>query len=159
VWLEATASIYAARADVVPHLDGADVFVTLHQRGGATAAVQVDMNVLPATVDPTNQTNVDPRSLVPASAVPIASERLDAGQLAADGTRQVHASFSIADADLWTPQSPALYVLEVRVLWEERPVDQLFETFGLRRIAVDTKGPRLLLNGVPVAFAGVRAAR
>ncbi|HEY8736003.1 MAG TPA: sugar-binding domain-containing protein [Candidatus Dormibacteraeota bacterium] len=155
VWLEATASIYAARADVVPHLDGADVFVTLHQRGGATAAVQVDMNVLPATVDPTNQTNVDPRSLVPASAVPIASERLDAGQLAADGTRQVHASFSIADADLWTPQSPALYVLEVRVLWEERPVDQLFETFGLRRIAVDTKGPRLLLNGVPVAFAGV----
>ncbi len=155
VWLEATSAIYAARADVVPHLDGADVYVTLHQRRGAPARVQVDLSLLPATVTPVNQTDADPRSLVPASAVPIASERLDAGQLAADGTAQLHASFALTSADLWTPESPALYVLEVRVLWDERPVDQLFETFGLRRIAVDAKAPRLLLNGNPVAFAGV----
>jgi beta-glucuronidase len=155
VWLEATSSIYAARADVVPHLDGADVFVTLHQRRGSAAAVQVDMSLLPATVDQSNLTNVDPRTLVPAGAVPIASERIDGGQLPADGTSQLHASFSLNNADLWTPQSPALYLLEIRVLWEERPVDQLFETFGLRRIAVDAKAPRLLLNGSPVFFAGV----
>lgn len=155
VWLEATSSIYASRADVVPHLDGADIAVTLHQRRGATAAVQVDMSVLPATVDEGNLTNPDPRSLVPSTSVPIASDRVDAGQLAADGTTQVHASFSLLDADLWTPEAPALYVLEVRVLWDERPVDQLFETFGLRRIAVDAKAPRLLLNGSSVAFAGV----
>ncbi len=155
VWLEATSAIYAARADVVPHLDGADVYVTLHQRRGAPAPVQVDLSLLPATVTPANQTDADPRTLVPASAVPIASERLDAGQLAADGTSQVHASFGLTNADLWTPESPALYVLEVRVLWEERPVDQLFETFGMRRIAVDAKAPRLLLNGNPVSYAGV----
>src|SRR5207244_2569092 len=93
--------------------------------------------------------------LIPAGAVPIASQRLDAGELGRDGTTQVHSSFSLTNADLWSPQSPALYVLEVDVFWQERRVDQLFETFGLRRIAVDAKAPRLLLNGNPVAYAGV----
>jgi len=155
VWLEATAAIYAPRADVIPHLDGADVFVTLHQRRGTVAPVQVDMDILPATVDLSKATNPDPRALVPDAALPLASERVDAGQLAADGTKQVHASFSLTGSSLWTPQSPALYVLEVRVFWDERRVDQLFETFGLRRVAVDAKAPRLLLNGDPVSFAGV----
>lgn len=155
VWLEATASIYAARADVVPHLDGADVSVTLHQRGGDPAPVQVGLDILPAAVDPTNLTNPDPRSLIPAGAVPIASQRVDGGQLPRNGTSQVRASFSLANADLWSPQSPALYVLQVEVFWQERRVDQLFETFGLRRVAVDSKSPRLLLNGNVVAYAGV----
>ena len=155
VWLEATASIYAARADVVPHLDGADVAVTLHQRGGDSAPVQVGLDILPAAVDPGNLTNADPRSLIPAGALPIASQRVDGGQLPRNGTSQVHASFSLANADLWSPQSPALYVLRVQVFWQERPVDQIFETFGLRRVAVDSKSPRLLLNGNAVAYAGV----
>jgi beta-galactosidase len=155
VWMEATPSVYAARADIVPHLDGADIAVTLHQRGGDPAPVQVGLDILPATVDPSNLTNPDPLSLVPAGAVPIASQRLDAGQLGRDGTSQVHASFSLTNAALWSPQSPALYVLAVEVFWQERRVDQLYETFGLRRIAVDAKLPRLLLNGNPVQYAGV----
>lgn len=155
VWLEATSSIYAARADVVPHLDGADIAVTLHQRAGETAPVQVGVDILPAAVDPTNLTDPDPRNLIPPGAVPIASQRIDAGNLAPNGTSQVHTSISLTNADLWSPQSPALYVLEVQVFWQDRPVDQLFETFGLRRIAVDAKTPRILLNGDPVAYAGV----
>ena len=155
VWLEASASVYAARADVVPHLDGADVSVTVHQRGGEATKVQVGLDLLPATVDPTNLTNSDARSLIPAGAIPIASQRVDAGQIARDGTSQVHASFSLTNADLWSPQAPALYVLQVQVFWQERRVDELFESFGLRRVAVDAKAPRVLLNGDPVAYAGV----
>ena len=155
VWLEASASIYAARADVVPHLDGADVTVTLHQRLGSPAAVQLGLDVMPAAVDPSNLTNADARSLIPAGALPIASQRLDAGQLGRDGTSQVRASFSLANADLWAPESPALYVLKVQVFWEERPVDTIYESFGLRRVAVDARSPRVLLNGTPIAYAGV----
>ncbi|MDQ6713956.1 MAG: beta galactosidase jelly roll domain-containing protein [Candidatus Dormibacteraeota bacterium] len=155
VWMEATPAVYAVRADVVPHLDSADIAVTVHQRGGTAAPVQVGLDILPAAVDPSNLTNPNPLSLVPPGAVPIASQRVDAGQLARDGTGQVHARFSLNSADLWSPQSPALYVLEVTVFWQERRVDQLFETFGLRRIAVDAKSPRLLLNGNPVQYAGV----
>jgi beta-glucuronidase len=155
VWIEATAPVYAARADIVPHLDGADIAVTLHQRGGDPTPVAVGLDVLPATVDPTNLTNLDPTSLIPDGAVPIASQRIDAGQLARDGTSQVHASFSLTNAALWSPQSPALYVLQVQVFWQERRSDQLYETFGLRHIGVDPRSPRLLLNGNPVAYAGV----
>jgi hypothetical protein len=67
----------------------------------------------------------------------------------------VHASFSLTNAALWSPQSPALYVLQVQVFWQERRSDQLYETFGLRHIGVDATSPRLLLNGNPVAYAGV----
>ena len=155
VWLEATASIYAARADVVPHLDSADVTVTLHQRLGDVAPVQVGLDILPASVDASNLDNPDARSLVPAGALPITSERIDGGQLGRDATSQVHASFTLTNADLWSPESPALYVLQVTVFWQERPVDQIFESFGLRRVAVDARAPRVLLNGDPVAYAGV----
>src|SRR5438477_248670 len=153
--MEATPSVYAARADIVPHLDGADISVTLHQRGGEATPVQVGLDILPATVDPGNLTNPDPVSLIPAGALPLASQRIDGGQLGHDGTIAVHAAFSLTNADLWAPQSPALYVLQVQVFWQERLVDQIFETFGLRRIAVDATSPRLLLNGDPVAYAGV----
>ena len=155
VWMEATAPVYAARADIVPHLDSVDIAVTLHQRGGDPTPVAVGLDILPATVDLTNLTNPDPTSLIPDGAVPIASQRIDAGELARDGTSQVHASFSLTNAALWSPQSPALYVVQVQVFWQERPSDQLYETFGLRRIAVDATAPRLLLNGNPVAYAGV----
>ena len=155
VWMEATAPVYAARADVVPHLDSVDIAVTLHQRGGDPTPVAVGLAILPATVDLTNLTNPDPTSLIPDGAVPIASQRIDAGQLARDGTSQVRASFSLTKAALWSPESPALYVLQVQVFWQNRPSDQLYETFGLRRIAVDATAPRLLLNGNPVAYAGV----
>jgi glycosyl hydrolase family 2 len=155
VWMEATAPVYAARADIVPHLDSADIAVTLHQRGGDPTPVAVGLDILPATVDPTNLTNPDPTSLIPDGAVPIASQRIDAGQLGRDGTSQVHASFSLTNAALWSPQSPALYVLQVQVFWQERRSDQLYETFGLRHIGVDASSPRLLLNGSPVAYAGV----
>jgi beta-glucuronidase len=155
VWMEATAPVYAARADVVPHLDSVDIAVTLHQRGGDKTPVAVGLDILPATVDLTNLTNPDPTSLIPDGAVPIASQRIDAGQLGRDGTSQVHASFSLTSAALWSPQSPALYVLQVQVFWQERRSDQLYETFGLRHIAVDATAPRLLLNGNPVAYAGV----
>jgi len=155
VWLEASASIYAVRADVVPHLDSADVTVTLHQRGGSPAPVQVGVDILPATVTAANLTNPDASALVPADAVAIGSQRIDGGQLAANGTSQVHATFNFTSADLWSPQSPALYVLHVQVFWDARLVDQVFESFGLRRVTVDPAAPRVLLNGDPVQYAGV----
>src|SRR6202035_5416212 len=79
VWMEATPAIYAVRADIVPHLDGADVAVTIHQRRSDPAPVQVGLDILRATVDQDNLTSPDPLSLVPRGAVPIVSQRLDAG--------------------------------------------------------------------------------
>src|SRR5207245_11453558 len=97
----------------------------------------------------------DQASRIPEGAVPTASQRIDAGRLARDGTTQVHASFTRTNAARWSPQSPALYVLQVQVFWQERRSDQLYETFGLRHSGGDAQSPRLLLNGNPVAYSGV----
>jgi len=68
---------------------------------------------------------------------------------------RVAAPFSIRSADLWAPSFPALYVLQVNVIADNQPVDDLYTSFGLRQIKVDSGAPRLLLNGLPIAFNGV----
>ena len=193
VWLEAAAPIHAVRADVVPHLDGADVSVVL--RRGETAAARasvsatpspspspsplptvvpasasglpeataaptrtttlVSLEVLPARVTPQNVTDPDPRRLVPGISPPLARAEIDAGEVARDAPSVVEASFRFGGADRWTPAFPALYVLHVRVTAPDGAIDDLWTTFGLRRISVDPDAPRLLLNGEPVMFHGV----
>ena len=61
---------------------------------------------------------------------------------------RLRARTSIEEADLWSPDSPALWDLELRagdaVAWRGR--------VGLREIRQD--GPRLLLNGAPLTLRG-----
>jgi beta-galactosidase/beta-glucuronidase len=68
---------------------------------------------------------------------------------------RVAAPFSIRSADLWSPSLPALYVLQVTVFADGVAVDDLFTSFGLRSIRVDSTAPRILLNGSPIVFNGV----
>jgi beta-galactosidase/beta-glucuronidase len=58
---------------------------------------------------------------------------------------------------LWSPQTPYLYDLEVRLLRGESVVDRVASYFGLRSISVGADGAgvtRLLLNGSPLFQAG-----
>ena len=202
VWLEATPPIHAVRADVVPHLDGADVSVVL--RNGAltgpqpsasptasplpsptpsptptatvnpvpasgSAAIEtppptpepaptttsVHVEVLPARVTPDNVADPDVRRLVPGISPPLAEADVDAGDLEPDDTKVVEASFRFGGADRWSPAFPALYVLHVRVTSPDGRIDDLWSSFGLRRISVDPDAPRLLLNGEAAMFHGV----
>jgi beta-glucuronidase len=78
-----------------------------------------------------------------------------------------HAAVSIAlqfgDADTWSPAVPALYVLRVELRRtgppadprEGRVRDELWTTFGIRHLAVDTAGPSIMLNGERMFFRGV----
>ena len=201
VWLEAAPPIHAARADVVPHLDGADVSVVIDNRQaltrGATPAptrsatpsaspspsprpspvdsaasllasgepvptatpepttTSVRLQVLPVRVTPDNAAAVDVRRLVPGVSRPLAETTLDAGELEPGHPVLVETSFRFGGADQWSPAFPALYVLHVRVTAPDGRIDDLWTSFGLRRLSVDPDAPRLLLNGQPVMFHGV----
>ncbi len=196
VWLEATPPIHAVRADVVPHLDGADVSVVLRNGdlsgpqpspspaapptsspttttgpgsppGSAaigssqpTAAprpttTSVHVQVLPARVTPDNVADPDVRRLVPGISPALAEADVDAGDIQPDEAKVVEASFRFGGADRWSPAFPALYVLHVRVTSPDGRIDDLWSSFGLRRIAVDPDAPQLLLNGEPAMFHGV----
>ena len=155
VWLEAVPATSAVRADVSPHLDGADVSVVVQHRGTGSVDAAVRLRLWPAQVNAANLLNPDASSLIPIDAQPLLDHNIDAGNLRDESVLRVPASFTIRSADLWSPSIPALYVLQVTVIADGKPVDELFTSFGLRQVRVDTTAPRILLNGVPIAFNGV----
>jgi beta-galactosidase len=155
VSLEGEPDLRAVRADVVPHLDGADVFLVAQNLGSAMDGVSVQVDVLPAAVDESNVLDPDPKSLVVKGAQPILSRSIDLGSLSSGAVRRVDAPFAIRSPFLWTPSRPALYVLHVFLMTQDVIKDELYTTFGLRQIKVDPTAPRLLLNGIPVAFHGI----
>lgn len=50
--------------------------------------------------------------------------------------------------DAWTPETPALYLLNTVLLEQGAPVDDLVERIGFRVVSV--QGERILLNGKPI---------
>ena len=155
VWLEGTPNMSAVRADITPHLDGADVSIVMQHRGADSDNVGLNVRLWPAQTNATNLLDPDPRSLVPLDAAPLLDRRIAVGSISGDTVFRVAAPFSIRSADLWSPSLPALYVLDVSVLVDELQVDELYTSFGLRQIKVDSVAPRLLLNGSPIVFNGV----
>jgi hypothetical protein len=131
VWLEASPKLLVARADVVPHLDGADVSVVLENRGNVALTGSVSVAILPTTLDSANLMNPDPRSLIEAQRAPVATGDLGIASVDAGGHDLLDARFAIAFPDLWTAGRPALYVARVTVRSEDGLTDELYETFGL----------------------------
>ena len=155
VWLEATPALSAVRADVTPHLDAADVSIDVQHRGSSSVAAGVNVRLWPAQITPANILNPDPFSLVPPDATPLLDHHIDLGTVSGESVFRVAAPFSIRSPDLWSPGAPALYVLDVTVDANGKPVDEYLTSFGLRQVKVDSTAPRILLNGSPIAFDGV----
>jgi len=156
VWLEASNVLHVVRADVVPHLDAADVSVVVQNSSDQSFQnVSLDVEVLPAAVTRANLTNPDPASLLPSQPASIATMSIDNLGFGGRAVLVRDGSFVFSGADRWSVRRPALYVLGVYLTVDGVVVDSFYDTFGLRRIQVDQTGPRLLLNGQPVAFTGV----
>src|SRR5438477_2271607 len=156
VWLEASDPLHVVRADVVPHLDSADVSLVLQNSGDqALDNVTVTVEVLPAAVTDASLLDPDPLSLVPPDSLPVAALNIDKLSIGQGTIIQRAGSFAFHQADNWSLEKPALYVLGVIVSSNDVVHDSYYDSFGLRRIQVDPKAPRLLLNGAPIAFTGV----
>jgi beta-galactosidase len=155
VWLEASNVLHVVRADVVPHLDAADVSVVVQNSGDASFQnVSLNVEVLPASVTGANLTNPDPTSLLPAQPASIATLSIDNLAFGGRAVLVRDGSFVFSGADRWSVRRPAMYVLGVYLTVDGVVVDSFYDTFGLRRIQVDPSASRLLLNGAPIAFTG-----
>lgn len=62
--------------------------------------------------------------------------------------KQAKLSISMPDAQLWSPDNPALYDLNLEVLQNGTPVDKVQSYFGIRTISID--GNKILLNNKPI---------
>src|SRR5947209_1369105 len=155
VWLEASNLLHVVRADLIPHLDAADISVVVENSSNLDmSGVAVNVEVLPAEVTDSNLLNPAPLSLVRTDAPTIAAMSIGDITSSAHNTFVRDGSFVFAGADRWNVKRPALYVLGVYVSVDGVVVDSFYDTFGLRRIQVDPTAPRLLLNGDPIAFTG-----
>src|SRR5436190_872325 len=68
VWLEALPAFSVVRADVTPHLDGADVSIVVQHRGDRSLDGALDVRLWPAQVNASNRLDPDARNLIPPDA-------------------------------------------------------------------------------------------
>ncbi|MGH7777317.1 MAG: glycoside hydrolase family 2 TIM barrel-domain containing protein, partial [Candidatus Dormibacterales bacterium] len=116
VWLEAGDQLSVVRAQVVPHLDAADVTVVV--RNHSSQPVQngtLEADILPAQVTAADLLNPDPTSLVPPGSTPIARETITSIGLSPGAVASYEFTFVLSGAYPWTPALPALYVLRIRL--------------------------------------------
>ncbi|MGQ0607732.1 MAG: sugar-binding domain-containing protein [Chloroflexota bacterium] len=181
VWLEASAGAHVVRADVVTHLDAIDVEVLINnaerlvgsRRPGADAelndqtvpggAATLRATILAASVNDDNLLNPDSRSLIADATDPLAVVEQEVSLPNRGEVGGSTLAIQFGNADAWTPAVPSLYVLQIQLLAGDSPLDarerresdEFWTTFGIRHVAVDPDGPRVLLNGEPVFFRGV----
>src|SRR5207245_9698457 len=99
-------------ADVVPHLDAADVSVVVQNSSDvAIDNVAIIVEVLPAEVTEANLLDPDPLNLIPPQRQPVAMFTVDKLSVAAHGVMQRGASFEFHDAEHLNLATAALYVL------------------------------------------------
>src|SRR5438309_2026397 len=98
VWLEAIPATSAVRADVIPHLDGADVSIVVQHRGKATVNAALDVRLWPAQVNASNRLSPDASDLIPTDAQPLLDHLVNIGDIAGDSVFRVAAPFSIRPA-------------------------------------------------------------
>ena len=87
-----------------------------------------------------------PGLIAPVS-VPAQTVTLEQGQ-----ERTLEVTGTVVQAQAWSPEQPARYTVEVRLLVGDRLVDAVPAMFGFRRI--ETRGEMLFLNGRPVFLTG-----
>ncbi|MES2376024.1 MAG: sugar-binding domain-containing protein [Bacteroidota bacterium] len=120
VWLEAVGSTYIASTKQTPDIDNKTISVLANVVG-----------VQPG--DKLKITALDGKTVV-------AEKTIDAGETAA---------LTINDQKLWSPESPFLYDLQVAVMRNNKPVDEIKSYFAMRKISLGADGngiQRILLN-------------
>lgn len=66
---------------------------------------------------------------------------------------RIRLDINLDKAELWSPESPALYTAKVSLKNGENIIDDLTERFGIRKVSVS--GNTILFNGKPLLIKGV----
>ncbi|MCS7254224.1 MAG: glycoside hydrolase family 2 TIM barrel-domain containing protein [Armatimonadota bacterium] len=135
VWLEVVPESFIERLKVVPNVDENAVIVTAH-----VANQKPNMSVEVLVRDAIIATSTEPE--LDFSKVAIIAK--------AKGTPNEPVKIELKQPRLWSPDSPFLYGLQIRLLIGEREIDAVKSYFGMRKVSLgkDENGfVRILLNG------------
>ncbi|TDN38433.1 DUF4982 domain-containing protein [Hymenobacter sp. UV11] len=141
VWLTKTAPVRVA-----PN----GTFVTT-QLAGSTATLTAQATLTNGSPTPQNAEVV--QEVVDAAGQTVATAQAAAGQLAGAGQRDFTVQIPVANAHLWSLESPYLYTLVTRVRQGGQVVDEYRTHFGVRTIRFDAN-EGFFLNGKHVKITG-----
>ncbi|HEX3101350.1 MAG TPA: glycoside hydrolase family 2 TIM barrel-domain containing protein, partial [Pyrinomonadaceae bacterium] len=148
VWLVKTGTIHVAHSGT---------YITTPDVTKETASISVEAKVendLAVPVSVSVKTSVYKIAGGKRSAKPVAGSDWTSVSLSPHHDLQVDAAIKVAKPDLWSPNSPILYVAVTQIQQNGKIVDTYETTFGIRTIEFDpNKG--LLVNGEHVYVKGV----
>ena len=141
VWLVITEKIY------IPTWG---VFIT-------TPEVNVDGAMVQAEIIVNNDLEEDQNLTVHSKIIntdgTVRSQTKNAFTLGSNTTINLTQNFEIESPQLWSVEAPNLYTLITQVIKDEKIIDEVQNTFGIRSISFDvTQG--FLLNGIPTLLKG-----
>ncbi len=141
VWLTVTDTI---------HVPTWGVFVTTPQVSPDQALVKIDVEVCNAT---DQSTPVQISTTVRDTQGQAVGRSQGTLHLVTQETRSLERFVTVPSPDLWSPESPTLYNVEVEVSVADQVVDQVTTAFGIRSIEIDAQRG-LRLNGQPLLLKG-----
>lgn len=92
-------------------------------------------------------------SLIDASGKTVHSENVDSETIQSSGYVQFKKQLVVQNPQLWSPDSPNLYLLKVKVISDELAVDSLSEQIGIRTFSFSAK-EGFVLNGKKLQLRG-----
>jgi beta-galactosidase len=132
------------------HVDVWGVFVTTPKVSKSSADAQVVVTIKNAGKEKAVVTLLT--QLIDASGKLVGSKKSNA-TITADSKTEAKQIIPINNPQLWSPQSPSLYKAKVTVMINNKEVDNISTTFGVRDIKIDAKYG-LLINGVSAKMKG-----
>jgi len=75
------------------------------------------------------------------------SRSVEIATFSAPSSEVIRFRLNLADVQLWSPENPALYTTEMRLLRDRQLLDKVRSYFGIR--SVEVHGNRIVLNGEP----------
>jgi beta-galactosidase len=92
-------------------------------------------------------------ALLDGSGKAVITENTGVQNISASGFVQFKHEFKVENPKLWSPESPDLYRLKVRVLNNKQPIDSLSEVIGIRTFSFSA-GDGFVLNGQKLKLRG-----
>lgn len=130
---------------------GGGLMVTYSDVTAQSAKINVQVDV-----ENENQTNLAASleiELKDAQGNSVTSEKVPVQTVPSSGFVQFKTQLSVASPQLWSPDSPTLYQINVKVLSENQAVDSLSEKIGIRTFSFSAK-EGFVLNGQKLKLRG-----
>lgn len=131
VWVETVSTTYLSRLKITPDIE----------KGNIELVYDISAPML--------EDNLVIEAVITYDGKPVAHSRKHITRLHMKDTISVYLpELTPWGVHTWTPASPSLYDLEIRILQNETVIDEIFSYFGMREIRIDQGN--VLLNGTPL---------